>query len=94
MANDGRAIASIGIGFVAFLLGFMLLTAAPVWYFALRYGSQALEHSPAGGGAIVMHAAPITAAISLIAAVILGVGFYYRSGGKAKPAGKASPQKS
>ena len=86
MVNAGRAIASIGIGFVAFLLGFMILTAAPVWYFALRYGSQAVEASPASGGAMVIGAAPIAAAVSLIAAIILGVGFYYRFGRKAKPA--------
>jgi uncharacterized membrane protein len=86
MANGGRAIASIGIALVAFLLGFMLLTAAPVWYFTLRHGSQALENSPAGGGTLVVGAAPIAAAISLIVAIVLGVTFYYRPRKKAKSA--------
>jgi hypothetical protein len=94
MFNAGRAIAGIGIGFVAFLLGLMVLTAAPVWYFALRYGSQALEDSPASGGAMVMRAAPFAAAISLIAAIILGIGFYYRFGRRAEPAKKQSLRES
>lgn len=93
MVNAGRAIASIGMGFVAFLLGLMVLTAAPVWYFTLRYGSQALENSPAGGGTLVVGAVPFAAAISLIAATILGVGFYYRFGKKAKPATTPSQDK-
>lgn len=88
MANPGRAVASIGLAFVVFLLGLMVLTGAPIWYLTLRYGSQAVEDSP-GGGAIVIGTAPIAAAISLIAAIILGVRFYYRSGKKPKPAKKS-----
>jgi len=71
---------------VAFLLGFMLLTAAPVWYFTLRHGSQALENSPASGGTLVVGAAPIAAAISMILAIILGITFYYRPRKNTKPA--------
>lgn len=89
MANPGRAVASIGLAFVVFLLGLMVLTGAPIWYLTLRYGSQAVEDSPGGGGAIVIGTAPIAAAISLIAAIILGVRFYYRSDKKPKPAKKS-----